>query len=283
MIAAFVEDFGGEDILAAPIDKGFNRLAWLFPYLVGATGAASVALRGLPLVAPRRRGRRAAPRTTPATIPSCARGWTMSSATSIEKVRLKPDAAVSDRDADQGFRPWHFFVLASLAAATVAVVMSRRSTPEHLILISLTIGAAGAAAAGLYRMLAPLADSRRVPPARSPVRAACAPTLEREKSADAAVDQGARVRSRDGQAVAEGLRRDGRPAARARADAHEAARRRRVGLSRADRARAERAARRDRSAEPAPRPAAQPDATRPATPDASGRTSEPAPPSGATA
>jgi hypothetical protein len=81
----------------------------------------------------------------------------MSSATSIEKVRLKPDAAEAERDADRGFHPWHFFVLASLAAATAAVVMSRRSTPEHLILISLTIGAAGAAAAGLYRMLAPLA------------------------------------------------------------------------------------------------------------------------------
>ena len=23
----------------APIDRGFNRLAWLFPYLVGASGA----------------------------------------------------------------------------------------------------------------------------------------------------------------------------------------------------------------------------------------------------
>jgi hypothetical protein len=57
---------------------------------------------------------------------------------------------------DQGFRPWHFFVLASLAAATVAVILSRQSTPEHLILISLTIGAAGAAAAGFYRTLAPL-------------------------------------------------------------------------------------------------------------------------------
>ena len=34
--------------------------------------------------------------------------------------------------------------------------MSRQSTPEHLVLISLTIGAAGIAAAGFYRMLAPL-------------------------------------------------------------------------------------------------------------------------------
>ena len=62
----------------------------------------------------------------------------------------------SDAD-DAGFKPWHFFVLASLAAATVAVVMSRQATPEHLILISATIGAAGVAAAAVYRMLAPLA------------------------------------------------------------------------------------------------------------------------------
>src|SRR6478735_3991602 len=57
---------------------------------------------------------------------------------------------------DAGFRPWHFFVLAALAAATVAVLMSRQSTPAHLILISLTIGSAGAAAAAFYRMLVPL-------------------------------------------------------------------------------------------------------------------------------
>ena len=43
VIAAFVKDFGGQDVLSAPVDKGFNRLAWLFPYLIGATGAASVA------------------------------------------------------------------------------------------------------------------------------------------------------------------------------------------------------------------------------------------------
>jgi cytochrome c-type biogenesis protein CcmH/NrfF len=42
VIAAFVQEFGGEDILAAPIDRGFNRLAWLFPYLVGLCGAAGV-------------------------------------------------------------------------------------------------------------------------------------------------------------------------------------------------------------------------------------------------
>jgi hypothetical protein len=82
---------------------------------------------------------------------------------------------------DAGFRPWHFFVLAALAAATVAVLMSRQSAPEHLILLSLTIGAAGAAAAAFYRMLAPLTvdegtmgDQRRSDRARS--------AMEREKA-----------------------------------------------------------------------------------------------------
>jgi hypothetical protein len=57
---------------------------------------------------------------------------------------------------DPGFQVSHFFVLLSLLAATVAVVMARPSAPENLILISLTIGAAGIAALGLYRTLAPL-------------------------------------------------------------------------------------------------------------------------------
>jgi cytochrome c-type biogenesis protein CcmF len=38
IIAAFVKEYGGEDVLTAPIDRGFNRLAWLFPYLVGGVG-----------------------------------------------------------------------------------------------------------------------------------------------------------------------------------------------------------------------------------------------------
>jgi cytochrome c-type biogenesis protein CcmF len=42
IVAAFIRDFGGEDILSSPVDRGFNRLAWLFPYLMGATGAAMV-------------------------------------------------------------------------------------------------------------------------------------------------------------------------------------------------------------------------------------------------
>jgi hypothetical protein len=56
----------------------------------------------------------------------------------------------------ESFNVGHLFVLLALMAATVAVVMSRPATPESLILISLTIGAAGFAAVCFYRMLAPL-------------------------------------------------------------------------------------------------------------------------------
>jgi hypothetical protein len=87
----------------------------------------------------------------------------------------------ADHD-DAGFRPWHFFVLASLMLATVAVVMSRQSTPEHLILISFTIGAAGAAAAGFYRMLAPLAVEDAEELFREPLTERSRLTLEREKT-----------------------------------------------------------------------------------------------------
>ena len=34
--SSLVEKYGSQQFLAAPIDKGFNRLAWLFPYLLGA-------------------------------------------------------------------------------------------------------------------------------------------------------------------------------------------------------------------------------------------------------
>ena len=32
IIQAFVTSYGSEEMLGAPLDKGFNRLAWLLPY-----------------------------------------------------------------------------------------------------------------------------------------------------------------------------------------------------------------------------------------------------------
>jgi cytochrome c-type biogenesis protein CcmF len=40
----YIAKYGSQEPLAAPIDKGFNRIAWLFPYVLGASGAAMMAL-----------------------------------------------------------------------------------------------------------------------------------------------------------------------------------------------------------------------------------------------
>jgi len=41
--AAFVKEYG-EEILLEPPDHGFNKLAWLFPYLMGGAGAAAIGM-----------------------------------------------------------------------------------------------------------------------------------------------------------------------------------------------------------------------------------------------
>jgi cytochrome c-type biogenesis protein CcmF len=40
----FIAQYGSQEPLGAPIDKGFNRLAWLFPYLVGAASAIAIGI-----------------------------------------------------------------------------------------------------------------------------------------------------------------------------------------------------------------------------------------------
>lgn len=81
---------------------------------------------------------------------------------------------------EEGFRPWHFFLLASILLATVAVMLARQSSPENLILISLTVASAGAAAAAFYRMLAPLTQDV-VLRIGEPVSERTRSALEREK------------------------------------------------------------------------------------------------------
>jgi hypothetical protein len=82
---------------------------------------------------------------------------------------------------DAAFSVGNFFVLLSLFAATVAVVIARPAVPENLILISLTIGAAGAAAVCFYRMLAPLV-APHVDMEREPISERLRADLEREKA-----------------------------------------------------------------------------------------------------
>jgi cytochrome c-type biogenesis protein CcmF len=42
IIDHFTEIYGGTHFLGAPVDKGFNRLAWLLPYVVGGVGLVTV-------------------------------------------------------------------------------------------------------------------------------------------------------------------------------------------------------------------------------------------------
>src|SRR4029079_778364 len=42
--AYFIAKYGSQEPLASPIDEGFNRPPRFFPYLIGATGAASIAV-----------------------------------------------------------------------------------------------------------------------------------------------------------------------------------------------------------------------------------------------
>ncbi len=65
-----------------------------------------------------------------------------------------PDAAP-----DAAFRPWHFFVLVGLIAATAAMLLARQPSPANLILVSITIGAAALAAIAFHRTLSPLVSS----------------------------------------------------------------------------------------------------------------------------
>ena len=82
IIQAFIAKYGSEEMLGAPIDKGFNRLAWLLPYLLGASGAVAVGFAAVKWT--RRadaRGRCRRRRSTPRS----KSGSTMSSETSTER------------------------------------------------------------------------------------------------------------------------------------------------------------------------------------------------------
>jgi hypothetical protein len=57
---------------------------------------------------------------------------------------------------DQGLRPWQFFLLAGMLAATGVVLVATGQSPASIIVLSLTVVAASLVALGAYRSLAPL-------------------------------------------------------------------------------------------------------------------------------
>ena len=95
---------------------------------------------------------------------------------SVQALRANAQGGSQD-----SFHVSHFFVLLSLLAATVAVLMARPSAPANLILVSLTIGAAGLAGLAIYRTLAPLVAPRSDMD-RQPLSERMRLDLEREKA-----------------------------------------------------------------------------------------------------
>ena len=92
----YLAKYGSQEPLAEPIDRGFNRLAWAVPYLVGAGGLALVGIGRREVVASPRSRRRAAgsSRASALPTPSSNRGWTMSSATSTDRASTSSSAQV---------------------------------------------------------------------------------------------------------------------------------------------------------------------------------------------
>jgi hypothetical protein len=90
---------------------------------------------------------------------------------------LKTNSATSI----DSFRPWHFFVLAGFIAATAAALLAGRTSPSHLVLLSIAILGAALTAAGLHRTIAPLAAPHTFESTESLGRRTRA-ALEREKA-----------------------------------------------------------------------------------------------------
>ena len=77
----------------------------------------------------------------------------MSSATSTEEGRLKPDASADS------LQPWQFFVLAALGCATAVTFVARGQGVTAVILLSVLMGAAGLVGIAALRAFRPLVSS----------------------------------------------------------------------------------------------------------------------------
>ena len=112
---AFVAKYGSEEMLGAPIDRGFRRLAWLLPWSVGVGAAAAVGFVAVRWSRkPRADDRRADAADRPANWTSAS---TMSSETSTEHDRPRPDPPRRQRS--------------DAAHAAVAVLRARGAGLRH--------------------------------------------------------------------------------------------------------------------------------------------------------
>ena len=110
----------------------------------------------------------------------------MSSATSTDTVRLKPDTTRDPNDergvrlqADRGLQPWQFFVLAALICATGVTYMVRGQGVSTVLLLSILMATTAIVGLAVLRTVRPLVTKHedRTPMIGDRTRAA----LEREK------------------------------------------------------------------------------------------------------
>jgi hypothetical protein len=105
----------------------------------------------------------------------------MSSATSTDSVRLKPDTTTERgvRLQADGLQPWQFFVLAALVCATAVTYMVRGQGVTTVLLLSILMATTAVVALAVLRTVRPLVTTQedRTPMVGERTRVA----LEREK------------------------------------------------------------------------------------------------------
>ena len=100
----FIKKYGGQVALAAPIDRGFNRLAWLFPYSLGVVAAGGLGYGAYRCRRrARRRRRRPADRAGRSPTASSPTSSTTSSGASTEPSRRapRPPSAPAEKPRDR--------------------------------------------------------------------------------------------------------------------------------------------------------------------------------------
>ena len=88
---------------------------------------------------------------------------------------------ISTNTASSSFRAWHFFVLAGLVGATVAVVTVQPTETASVVLLVLSVAAGSYVGFGIYRSVLPLV-SRKVPTRIETVGGRTRAALDREKT-----------------------------------------------------------------------------------------------------
>ena len=88
---------------------------------------------------------------------------------------------ISTNTASSSFRAWHFFVLAGLVGATVAVVTVQPTETASVVLLVLSVAAGSYVGFGIYRAVLPLV-SREVPTRIETVGGRTRAALDREKT-----------------------------------------------------------------------------------------------------